>query len=136
MKRVTIQSVKFGQDQIQVAFVDADADPTAPPHAINMQRNAVRKQVNHLEQAVASLLGAVVGVPPSEAAGLPPRPFEVLEHIVAGETVTEISEKLFMSESTVKTHVARIYEVLGVHNRAGAVMEAVNRGIIKTGADE
>ena len=35
-----------------------------------------------------------------------------------------------MSESTVKTHIAKIYDKLGVHNRAGAVMTAVRMGLV------
>ena len=36
-----------------------------------------------------------------------------------------------MSESTVKTHVGKVYDKLGAHNRAEAVMAAVRLGLVK-----
>ena len=36
-----------------------------------------------------------------------------------------------MSESTVKTHVSKVYEKLGAHNRASAVMSALRLGLVK-----
>jgi DNA-binding NarL/FixJ family response regulator len=39
-----------------------------------------------------------------------------------------------MSESTVKTHVSKVYEKLGAHNRASAVMAALRLGLVKTDA--
>ena len=37
-----------------------------------------------------------------------------------------------MSESTVKTHVAKVYEKLGAHNRASAVMAALRLGLVRS----
>ncbi|HEV7148101.1 MAG TPA: LuxR C-terminal-related transcriptional regulator [Pedococcus sp.] len=37
-----------------------------------------------------------------------------------------------MSESTVKTHVSKVYEKLGAHNRASAVMAALRLGLVKS----
>ena len=37
---------------------------------------------------------------------------------------------LFMSPSTVKTHIGKIYEKLGAHNRASVVIMAVRLGLI------
>jgi DNA-binding CsgD family transcriptional regulator len=45
------------------------------------------------------------------------RESEVMELIVRGRSVPHISERLGISRSTVKTHVARIYQKLGVGNR-------------------
>jgi len=42
-----------------------------------------------------------------------------------------VAKELYMSESTVKTHVARVYEKLGAHNRASATMAAVRLGFVK-----
>jgi DNA-binding NarL/FixJ family response regulator len=42
-----------------------------------------------------------------------------------------VAKELYMSESTVKTHVARVYEKLGAHNRASAIMAAVRLGFVK-----
>ena len=62
---------------------------------------------------------------------LTPRETEVLMRLVDGDSVANVARLLFMSESTVKTHVARVYEKLGAHNRASAIMSAVRLGFVK-----
>lgn len=61
---------------------------------------------------------------------LTPREREVLTLLVGGSSVGKVARQLYMSESTVKTHVGRVYEKLGVNNRASAVMSAVQRGLV------
>jgi len=55
---------------------------------------------------------------------------EVLDHLVAGESVPTIAALLHISPSTAKTYVARVYEKLGARSRAEAVMAAVRLGLI------
>ncbi len=56
---------------------------------------------------------------------LAPREFEVLEHLVAGRRNKAISERLGVSESTVKFHVAGgVLRKLGVESRGGAAAAA------------
>ena len=61
---------------------------------------------------------------------LSPRESEVLALLVDGLAVGQISKRLFISESTTKTHVAKIYDKLGASNRAQAVMAAVRLGLV------
>lgn len=56
---------------------------------------------------------------------------EVLRMIAAGRTVPAIAKELFLAPSTVKTHVQRVYEKLGVGDRAAAVAEAMRRGLLE-----
>lgn len=49
---------------------------------------------------------------------LTPREREVAQLVIDGWTNAEIADRLFISESTVKSHVKSIYEKLGVANRA------------------
>lgn len=56
---------------------------------------------------------------------LSPREIEVLELINSGLSNKEIAEKLFISISTVKTHINNIYKILEVKNRREAI-EKVN----------
>lgn len=56
---------------------------------------------------------------------------EVLDLLGEGLGIAAISRRLFISESTTKTHVAKIYAKLGVTNRAGAIMAAVRLGLIE-----
>lgn len=51
--------------------------------------------------------------------------------VAEGQTVAEVAQTLFMSQSTVKTHLGKVYSKLGAHNRAGAVMAAINLGLIQ-----
>ncbi len=61
---------------------------------------------------------------------LSPREREVLGLLVDGLAIAQIARRLFISESTAKTHVAKIYEKLGAGNRAQAVMAAVRLGLV------
>jgi DNA-binding NarL/FixJ family response regulator len=58
------------------------------------------------------------------------RELEVLELVAAGTTNREAAARLFISEATVKTHLLNIYGKLGVSDRAAAVAEAFNRGLL------
>ena len=62
---------------------------------------------------------------------LTPRETEVLMRLVDGDSVALVARQLFMSESTVKTHVGKVYEKLGAHNRASAIMAAIRLGFVK-----
>jgi DNA-binding NarL/FixJ family response regulator len=55
---------------------------------------------------------------------------EVLNLLAEGLGIAGISSALFISESTAKTHVAKIYGKLGASNRAQALMTAVHRGLV------
>ncbi|MEV4185672.1 response regulator transcription factor [Streptosporangium canum] len=61
---------------------------------------------------------------------LSPRELEVLELVAAGNTNREAAVRLFITEATVKSHLLNIYTKLGVNDRAAAVTEAFNRGLL------
>jgi DNA-binding NarL/FixJ family response regulator len=58
------------------------------------------------------------------------RESEVLTLLAEGLGVSGIARKLFVSESTAKTHISKIYEKLGAANRAQAIMIAVRSGLL------
>jgi DNA-binding NarL/FixJ family response regulator len=62
---------------------------------------------------------------------LSPREREVLELLSEGLGVAAIARKLYISESTAKTHISKIYDKLGAANRAQAIMNAIRAGLIK-----
>lgn len=64
------------------------------------------------------------------APSLTAREQEVLECLVAGLPVSAIARRLFISESTAKTHVGNIYTKLGAANRAQAVTTALSEGLV------
>lgn len=53
---------------------------------------------------------------------------EVLAHLLAGESVPALAAELYISLSTAKTYVARLYDKLGVSNRSQAVLAAARLG--------
>ena len=55
---------------------------------------------------------------------------EVLELLAEGLGVSSIARKLYISESTTKTHVSKLYDKLGAANRAQAIMAAVRAGLL------
>jgi len=59
------------------------------------------------------------------------REMQVLRLIADGLTGPEIGARLFISSSTVKTHVKSLLEKLEVSDRAAAVAEAMRRGLIE-----
>jgi two-component system, NarL family, nitrate/nitrite response regulator NarL len=61
---------------------------------------------------------------------LSPREREVLKLIAAGRSIPAIAKELYLAPSTVKTHVQRLYEKLGVSDRAAAVAEAMRRKLL------
>ncbi|MDP6823433.1 MAG: response regulator transcription factor [Dehalococcoidia bacterium] len=69
--------------------------------------------------------------PPAEAELLSDRELEVLQAMAKGAGNKDIAASLFVTESTIKTHVANIFHKLGVNRRTEAVTEALQRGIIK-----
>lgn len=61
---------------------------------------------------------------------LSPREKEVLDLLTEGLGVSQISRRLFISDSTTKTHISKLYEKLGAGNRAQAIMAALRAGLI------
>jgi DNA-binding NarL/FixJ family response regulator len=58
------------------------------------------------------------------------RELEVLELVARGASNRDAAARLFISEATVKTHLMHIYSKLGVNDRAAAVTEAFDRGLL------
>jgi DNA-binding NarL/FixJ family response regulator len=98
-----------------------DGDALLAP---SVTRRLIEKfmQASRLPATTASLLGR-----------LTPRESEVLKLVARGLKNSEIAETLFLSESTVKTHVARILSKLELRDRAQAVVLAYESGLVAAG---
>jgi DNA-binding NarL/FixJ family response regulator len=70
---------------------------------------------------------------PPELEELTERELEVLKLVAGGLSNAEIAQTLFLSDGTVKTHVARILSKLGLRDRVQVVVFAYERGIVKPG---
>ena len=67
----------------------------------------------------------------SDEEGLSTREIEVLELVARGTSNKEIAKQLWVSETTVKSHMLHIFDKLGVTDRTAAVTAALKRGIIR-----
>ncbi|MEV7010521.1 response regulator transcription factor [Streptosporangium sp. NPDC051022] len=96
-------------------------------------RAAARGEAVLSPSVAATLMGRVRTL---SAGPLSRRELEVLELVAAGNTNREVAARLFITEATVKTHLLNIYAKLGVGDRAAAVAEAFNRGLLTPGTPE
>ena len=69
----------------------------------------------------------------AQLASLSARERDILESMAKGFTNIAIGRQLFISEKTVRNHVTRIFEKLGVHSRAQAIVLALNHGLKAAG---
>ena len=68
---------------------------------------------------------------PAEMAQLTPREREVLSLMARGLSNADVATELFISEATVKTHLARVMMKLGVREKAQAVAAAYQTGLVQ-----
>lgn len=81
------------------------------------------------EVAAAQLIGASAAGDAPLHEVLSDREYEVLRHIVAGRTVTDIAEALSVSVKTISTHKARILQKLNLTGTADLVRYAIEHGL-------
>jgi DNA-binding CsgD family transcriptional regulator/tetratricopeptide (TPR) repeat protein len=88
--------------------------------AMDLQATPLLVEVEALAQSTRVSLAAIEQSQPAETAALPgltPREREILAHIVAGRTYSEIAGELVLSEKTVSVHVSHLLHKTGTTNR-------------------
>ena len=73
---------------------------------------------------------------PDAMASLTTRELEVMRLLARGMPNTDIARELFLGDATVKTHIARIFTKLNLHDRAQAVVLAYETGLVQPGDRE
>ena len=91
-------------------------------HDLNLNATTLRDVLDQHQEA---------GLDPG-AASLTPREREVLALMARGITATdELADRLYISQKTVKNHLANIFDKLAISDRAQAVVEAIRLGLAK-----
>jgi DNA-binding NarL/FixJ family response regulator len=108
------------------AFVGKDAPST------EVVKAAAHAALSPRSFLCAGLVQAMVRRTSGESTRLSDREHDVLLLLAEGLSSGEIAPKLHLSESTVKSHVARIYQKLGAANRAQALVTAMRIGLLSS----
>jgi len=72
---------------------------------------------------------------PAPLAELTPRELDVLRLLARGLSNADIARELVVGDATIKTHVARIFSKLDLHDRAQAVVLAYESGLVQPGGE-
>ncbi|MFD0277302.1 response regulator [Kitasatospora sp. NPDC127111] len=102
----------------------------APPEEL---ARAVRSAAAGRTALAATVADRLLERMRTPAAALSARETEVLGLVADGLTNQQISQRLHLSQATVKSHLVHIYTKLGVDSRTAAVREARGRGLIRRG---
>lgn len=100
----------------------------APPHELTAAVRAAAAGESALAPVIASRLLDRMRAP---RVSLSSREIEVLELVAAGRSNSEVADALFVSETTVKSHLAHIFSKLDVSSRTAAVSAARQKGILR-----
>lgn len=130
---LVVLTMHSGDEQIFAAmqagasgFVGKDAPST---EVIKAARHAA---VSPKAFVCAGLVGAMMRRQSAESTALTEREHDVLLLLAEGLNAAAIGQKLYLSESTTKSHIARIYQKLGAANRAQALVTAMRIGLLST----
>jgi DNA-binding NarL/FixJ family response regulator len=93
--------------------------------------NAVRQAASAPTSfAATDLAGAMRRRMQKVTVQLTPRENEILQLLGDGLSVAQVAGRLFISQSTAKTHMSKLYDKLAATNRTQAVMAAVRLGLL------
>jgi DNA-binding NarL/FixJ family response regulator len=129
-----------------IVVLTADGSDTLLFKALDSGASAYLSKTSSVHEVMSAIRHAAVAASSFSAAGLATalrrrnepsadrltlshREHEVLMLLRDGYSVPEVAKELYVSLSTAKTYVARLYQKLGANNRAQALMTAVARGV-------
>jgi DNA-binding NarL/FixJ family response regulator len=125
-RKQTVQAIAAGA----IGYVLKDIDP---PILLDALRSAVRGESPLDPRAARALVGAISR--PEREPALSSRETEVLMLVATGLANKQIARRLSISEKTVKNHLTKVFDALGVSGRTEAAMWAVEHGLVDKLAD-
>lgn len=132
--RVLILTTYESDDQI-LAAIEAGAAgyllKAAPESEILAGLRATARGETALAPSAAAALVRRTTGKPTVGPSLSPRELEVLQLVAQGNSNPAIGRMLFLSETTVKTHLGHVFEKLGVNDRTRAVTRAMELGLLR-----
>jgi two-component system response regulator DegU len=121
------QAIKAGA----VGYLTKDCTIDEVAEAIRMAANGETALSPQLAQTMLKEVRKLDGSAKEEERIITKREEEVLQHIADGCSTPEVAAKLYISQKTVKNHLASIYEKLNARDRTQAVLTAVRMGIVR-----
>ncbi len=94
-------------------------------------RAAVSTDTDVSPNVAATMLAEARDLSKGDDAVVSPREIEVLQLIADGCSTPEVADQLYISQKTVKNHLASIYAKLDARDRTQAVLQAVRMGIVR-----
>ncbi|MET3638420.1 response regulator transcription factor [Curtobacterium oceanosedimentum] len=132
--RVLILTTYESDDQI-LAAIEAGASgyllKAAPESEILAGLRATARGETALAPSAAAALVRRTTAKVPVGPALSPRELEVLQLVAQGNSNPAIGRTLFVSETTVKTHLGHVFEKLGVNDRTRAVTRAMELGLLR-----
>jgi len=143
--RVLLGQTDAAEEDVERALDLAEPDALILPFLIVPTPDLLERHPRHRTAHAAllgSLLDVLAGSPPRARGGELPEPQEaltesevrVLRYLPSNLSAPEIAAEMFLSTSTVKTHMRHIYEKLDAHRRKEAVERARGLGLLGPGA--
>ncbi|MGI9614822.1 MAG: response regulator [Acidimicrobiales bacterium] len=144
------RQIKERQPDVRVVVLTMHADHDILGDAIRAGANGYLVKdcsTDEIAQAIDAVAGGETALSPGLAASMlaevrnqdsnqqperiiTAREEEVLQLIADGCSTPEVAERLFISQKTVKNHLASIYQKLDARDRTQAVLAAVRMGIV------
>jgi len=139
-----LEEIRRRHPKIKVVMLSASTTPDLIEEALRRGASAyVLKTVDPsdlpstLRQVIGGTVFSTVGQQESstssgaKAAGLTEREVAILTELASGKSNDEIAKELWVTQQTVKFHLTNVYRKLGAKNRADAVRQAYQLGLIQ-----
>jgi DNA-binding NarL/FixJ family response regulator len=128
-----------GEDDVLFRALESGVSAFVPKSA---PTDEVLGAIRHSAVAASSFTAAGLALAMARRENAPdrlalsPREDQTLQYLGAGMSIPEIASTMFVSQSTAKTYVARLYEKLGASNRAQVLMTAMRYGLLRRELEE